>query len=66
MRLAAPTDPCGPDLWEAWRLDVNVGSLAEELHRALHAFRGIDHVVSGKLLAVKHSKSLPILDTEAK
>jgi Family of unknown function (DUF6308) len=56
--------PREQDLWEVRRLDVNVGSPAEDLHRALRTLRGIDWVVAGKLLAAKRPKLLPILDNE--
>jgi Family of unknown function (DUF6308) len=52
------------DLWMVRRLDVNVGSPAEELHQALRKLRGIDWVVAGKLLAAKRPRLLPILDNE--
>jgi hypothetical protein len=56
--------PRDQNLWEVRRLDVNVGSPAEELHRALRTLRGIDWVVAGKLVAAKRPKLLPILDSE--
>lgn len=56
--------PREQDLWAVRRLDVNVASPAEELHRALRTLRGIDWVVAGKLLAAKRPKLLPILDNE--
>lgn len=52
------------DLWETRRLDVNVGSPADELHRTLRTLRGVEWVVAGKLLAAKRPKLLPILDNE--
>jgi Family of unknown function (DUF6308) len=56
--------PREQSLWEVRRLDVNVGSPAEELHRALRTLRGVDWVLAGKLLAAKRPKLLPILDNE--
>lgn len=56
--------PREQNLWEVRRLDVNVGSPAENLHTALRTLRGIDWVVAGKLLAAKRPKLLPILDNE--
>jgi hypothetical protein len=50
------------NLWEVRRLDVNVGSPADDLHGELRTLRGIDWVVAGKLLAAKRPKLLPILD----
>lgn len=56
--------PREQNLWEVRRLDVNVGSPSEDLHRELRTLRGIDWVVAGKLLAAKRPKLLPILDNE--
>lgn len=56
--------PREQNLWEVRRLDVNVGSPADELHRALISLRDIGWVVAGKLLAAKRPKLLPILDNE--
>lgn len=54
--------PREQNLWEVRRLDVNVGSSADNLHQELRTLRGIDWVVAGKLLAAKRPKLLPILD----
>jgi hypothetical protein len=54
--------PREQNLWEVRRLDVNVGSPADELHGELRTLRGIDWVVAGKLLAAKRPQLLPILD----
>ena len=54
--------PREQNLWEVRRLDVNVGSPADDLHGELRTLRGIDWVVAGKLLAAKRPKLLPILD----
>lgn len=58
--------PRDQNLWEVRRLDVDVGSPAEELHTALRTLRGIDWVVAGKLVAAKRPKLLPILDNEVR
>jgi hypothetical protein len=54
--------PREQNLWEVRRLDVNVGSSADNLHGELRTLRGVDWVVAGKLLAAKRPKLLPILD----
>lgn len=56
--------PREQNLWEVPRLDVNVGSPADNLHRALVSVPDIGWVVAGKLLAAKRPKLLPILDNE--
>lgn len=56
--------PREQNIWEVRRLDVNVGSPAENLHRSLRTLRGIDWVVAGKLVAAKRPKLIPILDNE--
>lgn len=56
--------PREQNLWEVRRLDVNVGSPADDLHQALVGVRDIGWVVAGKLLAAKRPKLLPILDNE--
>jgi hypothetical protein len=45
------------------RLDVNVGSPADNLHQALVGL-DVGWVVAGKLLAAKRPRLLPILDNE--
>lgn len=54
--------PREQNLWEVRRLDVTVGSPADDLHGQLRTLRGIDWVVASKLLAAKRPKLLPILD----
>lgn len=56
--------PREQNLWEVRRLDVNVGSPADDLYRALVDVRDIGWVVACKLLAAKRPKLLPILDNE--
>jgi Family of unknown function (DUF6308) len=56
--------PREQNLWEVRRLDVNVGSAADNLHGELRTLRGIDWVVAGKLLAAKRPKLVPILDND--
>lgn len=52
------------DIWEVRRLDVNVGSPADNLHQALVSLDDVGWVVAGKLLAAKRPKLLPILDND--
>jgi hypothetical protein len=52
------------DIWEVRRLDVNVGSPADNLHQALVGLDDVGWVVAGKLLAAKRPRLLPILDNE--
>jgi hypothetical protein len=52
------------NIWEVRRLDVNVGSPADNLHQALVGLEDVGWVVAGKLLAAKRPKLLPILDNE--
>lgn len=56
--------PRGHNLWEVRRVDVNVGSPADDLHRALVDIDDIGWVTAGKLLAAKRPKMLPILDND--
>lgn len=56
--------PREQNLWEARRLDVNIGSAADKLHTELRTLPGVEWVVAGKLLAAKRPKLIPILDNE--
>jgi hypothetical protein len=54
--------PRDQDLWERRRLDVDVGSKADDLHAALKALPKVGWVTAGKLLAAKRPRLIPILD----
>jgi len=54
--------PREQDLWERRRLDVDVGSKADDLHAALKALPRVGWVTAGKLLAAKRPRLIPILD----
>lgn len=54
--------PREQDLWELRRLDVNVGSEADDLHSSLKELPKVGWVTAGKLLAAKRPRLIPILD----
>lgn len=58
--------PREQNLWEVRRLDVNVGSPADDLHSALVDVDGIGWVVASKLLAAKRPKLIPVFDNEVR
>ena len=56
--------PREQDLWQVRRLDVDVGSPADGLHRALRKMLpAVDWVTAGKLIAAKRPRLIPILDS---
>ena len=56
--------PREQDLWQVRRLDVDVGSPADDLHRALRKMLpDVDWVTAGKLIAAKRPRLIPILDS---
>ncbi len=50
------------DLWSVGRLDVSVGSAADDLHAALKQLPQVGGVTAGKLMAAKRPRLIPIFD----
>ena len=50
------------DLWTVGRLDVSVGSAADDLHAALKTLPKVGGVTAGKLMAAKRPRMIPIFD----
>jgi Family of unknown function (DUF6308) len=50
------------DLWTAGRLQVTVGSAADDLHAALKELPKVGEVTAGKLMAAKRPRMIPIFD----
>lgn len=58
--------PRAQDLWEARRLEVDIGDKAELLHNELRTLPGVDWVVAGKIMAAKRPRFIPILDNKVR
>jgi hypothetical protein len=50
------------DLWTVGRLDVSVGSAADDMHAALKRLPKVGGVTAGKLMAAKRPRLIPIFD----
>lgn len=48
------------------RLEVNVGSAADELHAELRTLPEVDWVTAGKLMTAKRPRLIPILDSRVR
>jgi Family of unknown function (DUF6308) len=58
--------PQNVDLWEVDRSTIESGSAADQLHASLDDLPKIGWVTSGKLMAAKRPRLIPILDKEVK